>query len=127
MKTTEEAGEMNCKLCGGNDVKITYKGKIRNGAPGRYTDREIPVFLCGACGCVWHEPIVESQAFYESDMYRASMGESVDLDSFHSRHDAEVLDKLNYTGTAIYRSKVFMDVGCGGGVLRISSGASRRE
>jgi SAM-dependent methyltransferase len=45
------------------------------------------------------------------------MGESVDLNIFYQKHDAEILDKLNYTGTEIYRDKVYMDVGCGGGGL----------
>jgi SAM-dependent methyltransferase len=43
------------------------------------------------------------------------MGEQATLTDFYAHHDAEIIEKLNYTGTSIYRDKVFMDIGCGGG------------
>lgn len=40
-------------------------------------------------------------------------------------HDKEVLDKLSYTGTDIYRNKIVADIGCGGGsFLDFVSGAA---
>jgi SAM-dependent methyltransferase len=43
------------------------------------------------------------------------MGETASLAEFCRRHDGETLGKLDCTGTAVYRGKLFMDVGCGGG------------
>jgi SAM-dependent methyltransferase len=54
-------------------------------------------------------------SLYTSDTYRESMDENVTLPDFYQKHDAEILDKLKYTGTSIYRDKRFMDIGCGGG------------
>ncbi|MDR3309801.1 MAG: class I SAM-dependent methyltransferase, partial [Oscillospiraceae bacterium] len=96
-------------------TETIYSGKIRSGAPGRLTGGAVPVYRCENCRVIWHSPVAESDALYESDDYRASMGEAVTLPEFYRRHDGEILDKLNYTGTAVYRDKLFMDVGCGGG------------
>lgn len=106
---------MVCPICGAADVSITYNGKIRDGAPGRMTEMEIPVYRCGACFVIWHNNAEGNEEFYERDSYRESMSETVSLDLFYSKHDVEVLDKLKYTGTAVYRGKLFMDIGCGGG------------
>jgi SAM-dependent methyltransferase len=45
------------------------------------------------------------------------MGETIALPEFYRRHDAEILDKLCYTGTTVYRNALFLDIGCGGGGL----------
>jgi 2-polyprenyl-3-methyl-5-hydroxy-6-metoxy-1,4-benzoquinol methylase len=108
---------MNCQICDCNKVATTYKGKIRNGAPGQMIDEDVSVYRCERCGCMWHVPIAQSSVLYQSNEYRESMGEEVSLEEFHAKHDIEILDKLNYTGTGAYRGKVYMDVGCGGGGL----------
>jgi 2-polyprenyl-3-methyl-5-hydroxy-6-metoxy-1,4-benzoquinol methylase len=107
---------MECLICGSKDVEVTYEGRIRNGAPGNETETAIKVYKCDNCKCIWHNPITEKD-YYDSNEYRESMNEKVSLGAFNSRHDSEILDKLNYTGTAIFRDKVYMDVGCGGGGL----------
>ena len=94
---------------------ITFHGKIRNGAPGNITSSEVDIYQCRDCGTIWHLPIHESAASYDSDSYRESMGETVDLSSFYEIHDSEILDKFTYTGTSIYRNRLFMDIGVGGG------------
>lgn len=107
---------MKCKLCGSFDITVTYIGKIRDGVPGNdITKDDVDVYRCESCACIWHEPVVESELLYQSDSYRESMGETVTLKNFYKRHDAEVLDKLNYTGTEVFRDKIVMDIGCGGG------------
>jgi len=105
----------NCPICNNTNIAITYNGKIRKGAPGQITDNDISVYKCENCNVIWHENIVESNVLYKSDVYRNSMGEKVTLQEFYRKHDAEILDKLNYTGTQVYRDKLFMDIGCGGG------------
>lgn len=112
----ERAMTMKCKICDASDVEVTYSGKIRNGAPGNgMTTENVEVYRCKSCSCIWHEPIVESVSLYQSDNYRESMGETVSLENFCNKHDIEVLDKLKYTGTQVFRDKLVMDIGCGGG------------
>jgi 2-polyprenyl-3-methyl-5-hydroxy-6-metoxy-1,4-benzoquinol methylase len=106
---------MICKICNSKNTTITYHGKIRNGAPGNMTRVTVDVLKCSDCGTIWHDPIDESAADYNSDSYRESMGENVSLQAFYSKHDCEIIDKLNYTGTSIYRDKLFCDIGVGGG------------
>ena len=105
---------MTCAICNCENILITYKGKIRNGSIGSMTKDEVLLFRCSNCNIIWHHPILNYN-FYESDSYRNIIGETVSLPEFYSRHDAEILDKLFYTGTKVYRNKVFMDIGCGGG------------
>ena len=106
---------MSCPICGSDKTFITYSGKIRNGAPGCMTETVEPVFKCENCAVIWHKNIVESDTLYQTDTYRESMGEVVSLEEFYAKHDTEILDKLKYTGTAAYRNKICMDIGCGGG------------
>jgi len=107
--------QMSCSICNSINIQTTYHGKIRNGAPGQMTDDAVSVYRCENCNLIWHENITKNVTLYESDSYRNSMNEVVTLQEFYHKHDAEVLEKLNYTGTAIYRDKLFMDIGCGGG------------
>jgi SAM-dependent methyltransferase len=107
---------MICPICGSANARTIYYGKIRDGAPGRLTDGDVPVYRCEACRVIWQGGgYCLRQRLYESDAYRESMGETVALSEFYRKHDAEIFDKLNYTGTAVYRDKLFMDIGCGGG------------
>jgi len=91
-----------------------YCGKIRNGAPGRTTKDEVPIYQCENCRTIWHDAIADND-MYSTDAYRESVGETVTRQEFFRKHDIEILDKLNYTGTEVYRDKLFMDIGCGGG------------
>jgi len=106
---------MQCPICSDKKIRIIYQGKIRNGAPGYMTHDAVSVFRCDSCLTIWHNNIASDNTLYESDAYRESMGEIVSLIEFYHKHDIEILDKLNYTGTEIYRNKLFMDIGCGGG------------
>jgi SAM-dependent methyltransferase len=103
-----------CVICNCEDASITYKGKIRSGKPGMMTKASIPVYRCALCDCIWHDK-TDADALYHTNEYRESMGESVSLEEFYSKHDDEILTKLKYTGTSVYRNKLFMDIGCGGG------------
>jgi len=105
---------MVCKLCGFNETDIIYTGKLRNGAFGNYTPEDVCVYKCASCLCIFHSFVLDDD-FYTSDTYRDAVEDDVDLDRFNARHDARILRILSYTGTEIYRNKVFMDIGCGGG------------
>jgi len=114
VKTIVNKNRKACTICNCEDVSITYNGKIRRGRPGLMTKASIPVYRCASCDCIWHEK-TEDDALYHTDEYRESMGETTNLEEFYEKHDDEILAKLIYTGTSVYRNKFFMDIGCGGG------------
>ena len=105
---------MICPICNSKTTTTTYVGKIRSGAPGCSTDKDTCVYKCEHCFVIWHNN--ETGDFlYQNNEYRESMGETVTLSEFYHKHDSEIIDKLNYTGTTVYRDKLLMDIGSGGG------------
>lgn len=105
---------MECKICGSKESKIIYHGRIRDGRFGNETKEDVDIYRCLSCGAMYHKSVKEDEAdFYGSDQYRESMGEKPD--DYEQLHDKEVLEKLNYTGTDIFRNKVVADIGCAGG------------
>lgn len=110
---------MKCRLCGCKNIHIVYDGLIRNGGLGKYTKENVQIYQCSNCGVIYHEKVeVENiQDYYESKKYRNSLEGSSDEEVFYKLHDRETLDKLQYTGTEVFRHKVVADVGCGAGAF----------
>lgn len=108
---------MQCKLCGGNHVKVIYDDKIRRGAISRYTEKNVPIYFCADCESFFHEPVVDSVDYYESTEYRDSLEGGSEETRFYELHDKESMDKFRYTGTTVFRNKVCADVGCGAGAF----------
>ena len=105
---------MECKICGNKEYRIVYEGIIRDGCFGKYTKEAVSIYQCGKCGAMYHKnKKADDEAFYESEKYRESMGEKID--DYELLHDKEVLEKLQYTGTDIFRNRIVADIGCGGG------------
>lgn len=118
---------MNCKLCGGKQVNVIYKGQIRNGGLGKYTKAVVPIYQCTACNVIWHENEIKNiDEYYESQEYRQSLEGSSEEKEFYRLHDKESMDKFSYTGTTIFRDKVVADIGCGcGAFLDFLSGVAK--
>ena len=109
---------MKCKLCGSNNIHITYKGKIRNGGLGKYTKEDVEIYKCENCDVIWHDTIIDDLGqYYESSEYRDSLEGSSEADIFYKLHDKETLNKFLYTGTDIFRHKVVAYIGCGCGAF----------
>lgn len=109
---------MDCKLCGGKSVGITYKGAIRDGQFGNYTGHEVDIYKCNDCGVMWHKNLENNYSdYYKSEKYRVKVEGTSDIEHFYMEHDRESLDKLKITGTEIYRNKVVADIGCAGGAF----------
>ena len=106
---------MNCKICCCSEFTVVYDDVIRNGSVGNYTNDKVKLFQCKNCGAIFHLPYVSNDEYYRSEEYRTSVDGSSDADTFQKNHDKESLDKLEYTGTEIFRNKVVADIGCGGG------------
>lgn len=108
---------MNCPICAGNHIEITYKGVIRNGGLGKYTDSEYSIWKCCDCEVMWHDAIIDTTQYYESCEYRLQLEDSTEEEDFYILHDKESLDKFTYTGTDIFRNKIVADIGCGCGAF----------
>lgn len=109
---------MKCKLCGAESVREIYNGQIRNGALGKYTSKNIPIYQCSCCDVIWHEnELFNINDYYETREYRKSMEENSEEKEFYRLHDKESMDKFCYTGTTIFRNKVVADIGCGCGAF----------
>lgn len=109
---------MRCKLCGSSSIEILYKGLIRNGGLGQYTNTDVEIYRCKECNVIWHEDILEDiKKYYESKEYRNSIEGTSEEDTFYRIHDKETLEKFRYTGTTVFRNKVVADIGCGAGAF----------
>ena len=118
---------MKCSLCGSENIKITYEGKIRNGGLGQYTDTDVRIYRCMDCDVIWHEDAIEDLGeYYESKEYRQSLEGSSEEEDFYKKHDGETLAKFQYTGTEMFRNRVVADIGCGcGAFLDFLKGVAR--
>lgn len=118
---------MKCKICGSENIDIIYNDLIRDGGLGQYTKKPIKIFQCKNCDVIWHDnEIADVKEYYETEEYRNELEGSSEEEKFYELHDKETLDKLNYTGTTIFRNKVVADIGCGcGAFLDYISGVAR--
>lgn len=109
---------MTCKICGSVRTSIIYDGIIRNGGLGKYTKGNVLIWQCSDCGIIWHEnQFADMDNYYVSEEYRQSLEGGTEEARFYELHDKETLDKLQYTGTDIFRGKTVADVGCGAGAF----------
>ena len=105
-----------CKICGGKRVEVIYDDYIRDGAVGRLTDKKYKMYQCLECETIWHEiEPNQNKEYYESEKYRKDLETSAATEDYYLLHDREVLEKLQYTGTDVYRQKTVIDIGAGGG------------
>lgn len=118
---------MKCKICGSCNIKSIYNGIIRDGGLGQYTKEAVEVFQCNDCDVIWHENKISNvEEYYETEEYRNELEGSSEEEKFYELHDKETLDKLNYTGTTVFRNKIVADVGCGcGAFLDYISGVAK--
>jgi|TARA_B100001971_G_C18236660_1_gene567740 SAM-dependent methyltransferase len=101
-----------CNICGSKDLSVQYKGPIRMGKFGEWSERELIIYSCSHCNVYFlYNDIIN----YELSDYR-EMVDGSDLPShFYKLHDKEQADKLKILGTDNIRGKVIADVGCGAG------------
>lgn len=108
---------MRCKICGCENIEVTYKGKIRNGKVGVSTLKDVEMYKCKNCLTIWHDLSLDLNKFYESEDYRISLEGTSDIDTFYELHDYESMNKFECTGTEIFRNRTVADIGCGGGAF----------
>ena len=108
---------MKCKICGCENVEITYRGKIRDGKVGVVTPVDVEMYQCSNCSTIWHDTELDFEKYYESEQYRISLEGTTDIEKFYEMHDYESMDKFKCTGTEIFRDRIVADIGCGGGAF----------
>lgn len=118
---------MKCKICGCEDVKIIYHGPIKTGLLDGYTKKAWDVYQCQECKVIWNlAQTEETSEFYESEEYRKRIEGNSYISTYYEKHDKEVLDKLEMTGTDLFRERTVADIGCAGGsFLDFVSGAAK--
>lgn len=108
---------MECKICGSKNIKVIYHGVLKTGLLSGWTEKEYDVFQCVECRTIWNDGYkdYDFSKFYESSEYRTRIESDISIDAYCDKYDKDVLDKLQMTGTGIFRNKVVADIGCGGG------------
>lgn len=106
---------IECTVCRGTDVDIYYEGRMRSG--GKEYLENSKVYKCRKCNHIFHNEFKEDNSYYETEEYRKHVDGSASISNFFSVNDELTLMKLEWTGTARFRDKVVMDVGCAGGIF----------
>jgi 2-polyprenyl-3-methyl-5-hydroxy-6-metoxy-1,4-benzoquinol methylase len=78
------------------------------------TPDETDVFHCGECGVMWHGYHLPAN-WYTSALYRETLEGDNSVENYYRIHDRDVVQKLSWTGTDIYRGNIVADIGAGGG------------
>jgi 2-polyprenyl-3-methyl-5-hydroxy-6-metoxy-1,4-benzoquinol methylase len=105
-----------CEICGAIDWNtVVYEGVIRTGSFGTQTNGG-QIARCGGCDV---DRLVEtvniSASAYESDNYRITMDQGLEVEDFFSHADPVQIHNLSAFWPLDLRSKVIADIGCGAG------------
>ena len=105
-----------CEICGTDDWStIIYEGPVRTGSFGTETDHG-KVLRCGGCGVDrLDEEVSISSAAYESDEYRTTLAQGLEVADFFSNADPTQIHNLSAFWPIDFRGKVIADIGCGAG------------
>lgn len=108
--------KLKCEICESDNITVIYDDYIRDGAPGILTNKKYKMYQCCSCNTIWHASnSEENEEYYIGTKYRDKLEGTVEIEDYYKLHDFEVLDKLNYCGTTIFRNSSIADIGCGGG------------
>jgi 2-polyprenyl-3-methyl-5-hydroxy-6-metoxy-1,4-benzoquinol methylase len=106
----------NCEICGARRWTEVYSGSVRAGSYGNSISSVIA--QCNKCSVLrLNEADCIQHSSYESEEYRASLGETHDENLYHSLHDWHIKYTLNLDEAIAFRNNVVVDVGCGAGSL----------
>jgi len=96
-------------------MKSIFKGKIRNGNFGNFSNEEFEILLDEKYGYgkLDHFPEID----YKSSSYRKLVNNSTEADEYFKMHDSEQSGYFNYISKHLNRNSIVADCGCGGGSL----------
>ena len=105
-----------CEICGSAEIKVAYKGYVRDGSFGTLSSEHVKVFECSSCLVQrLDEQACYPDDIYESEKYRSILKESIDAEGFFSEHDKLQIERLKLVDPFIVRNKVVVDIGCAAG------------
>jgi 2-polyprenyl-3-methyl-5-hydroxy-6-metoxy-1,4-benzoquinol methylase len=106
-----------CPACASSSWKLAYRGRVRDGAYGRWRDDAL-VGRCGECGV---ERLDEAACLrsegYETDEYRSRLEQSTLASEQHALHDHLQPLHLDLVLPLGIRGKRLVDVGAGAGTF----------
>jgi SAM-dependent methyltransferase len=109
---------MNCHICKGNSIHISYEGRIRSsGVESEYID-EYNVKKCNECGVEFLHPFDDDllQHYnYETDEYWQGHQGLSSPEGIYEKHDPIQLTWLHKIGVNRFRGQQVADYGCGAG------------
>ncbi len=104
-----------CAVCGASDWEPGYRGPIRDGIFGRFAEGGV-VAICRTCRVgKLAEHCCVTPAVYETDAYRAAMGQGLSVADFYAHADPLQRHQLELVLPMSIRGKVVADIGCGAG------------
>lgn len=104
-----------CEICGDTGWSVVYEGRIRAGGFGQNYE-EGRVGRCGGCGVErLDEACSIDSAAYESEAYRAALGQGLSTEAFFAHADPTQLQNLTALWPLSLRGKILADIGCGAG------------
>ena len=114
-----------CEICSGHEYETIYNGEIRAGAHPKITSELFDVKQCKQCNLAYLDPIPPIN--YSSPEYRNLYNSTSDVRDYISIHDHEQTPRLAEIGIEIFRDKVVVDLGCGGGsFLDVIKGVAKK-
>ena len=100
-----------CEICGVHNWTEIHKGKVRDGAFGRFSLDSTVVCSCNGCGVQrLNEESCHNDDIYTSTDYRKLLGQGDDAASFFEEHDKLQLKQLEELWPFSIRNKVLVDV-----------------
>ncbi|WP_084438621.1 class I SAM-dependent methyltransferase [Niveispirillum irakense] len=106
-----------CEICGSASWTVSYTGPVRDGTFGRIIE-EATVRRCGGCGVErLDERFCLTDADYQSDAYRSTLGQELDNRSYKLKHDTLQRFTMSLLAMEKLRDMTLADIGCGGGSL----------
>lgn len=104
-----------CEICHADNWNIIYEGRVRSGA-FNVSVKGGMVALCGDCGVArLAEELCINPSVYESEAYRAAMGQGLTVEDFLGHADPIQIHHLDALWPLSLRGKVVADIGCGAG------------
>jgi len=105
-----------CEICAGNNWGTVYRGPVRDGAFGKYSQNEALVAQCGRCGAQrLDEASCKQEEIYKSEEYRCLLNQATDSEAFFAEHDKLQIRNLNALQPYSLRDKIVADIGCAAG------------
>lgn len=106
----------NCLICGSTRLEVFYKGTIRMGSFGKWSETDHEITECRDCGARHLPPLMGNlDDYYRDGTYRQDLDQGNTLKKYFELTDDDQPHKLQLLGPHSARGKVIADIGAGAG------------